>query len=79
MAGRRGNSEGTIRRRPDGRWEARYVAADGKRRSAYAATRQEVARVLTAALRERELGLTTLHERQTVTEYLMLDENVRDV
>src|SRR5688500_18822562 len=32
---RRGNYEGTIRLRPDGRWEARLRLPDGSRKSAY--------------------------------------------
>lgn len=70
MAGKRGNSEGTIRKRADGRWEARYVDADGKRQSLYGKTRQEAARQLNEALRNREQGLPALNERQTVGEYL---------
>jgi integrase len=44
--GRRGNGEGTISRRKDGRWEAKYTAhtADGpKRRALYGKTRKEAA------------------------------------
>jgi len=71
MAGRRGNSEGTIRKREaDGRWEARFVDVDGKRRSIYGKTRQEVARLLTTALRDREQGMTAYTDRQTLAQYL---------
>lgn len=42
---KRGNGEGSKpRQRPDGRWEARYTDALGRRRSVYASTRKEVAR-----------------------------------
>jgi integrase len=44
--GRRGNGEGTITRRKDGRWEARYTvhSAEGpKRKVLYGKTRGEVA------------------------------------
>jgi len=44
--GRRGNGEGTITRRKDGRWEARYTvhSADGpKRKVLYGKTRVAVA------------------------------------
>jgi integrase len=70
MATRRGKHEGSIRKRTDGRWEARYVAADGVRKSLFAKTRQEAARALTAALQHREFGLDALNERQTVSTYL---------
>src|SRR5262245_32172271 len=69
--GKRGNNEGSIRKRGDeDRWEARYLDAAGKRKSVYGNTRQEVARLLTAASRDREQGLAALNERQTVGEYL---------
>jgi hypothetical protein len=70
MPGRRGKSEGSIRKRPDDRWEARYVDVGGKRQSIYGSSRQEVARLLNAALRERDQGLTALSSRQTVGDYL---------
>src|SRR5258705_5705701 len=70
MSGKRGNSEVTIRKRSDGRWEARLVARTGERRSLYGKTRQEAARLLARAIREREDGLSVLGERQTVEEYL---------
>jgi len=70
MAGKRGNSEGTIRKRRDGRWEARVVLDDGTRKSLYGKTRAEVSRVLDQARRDREHGLAALNDRQTVGEYL---------
>lgn len=73
MAGRRGNSEGSIRKRireGEERWEARYVDAEGKRRSLYGKTRQEVARKLSEALRLREQGVMVSTDRQTVGDYL---------
>jgi integrase len=70
MPGKRGNSEGSIRKRADGRWEARVMMPDGKRKSFYGETRQEVARLLTQALRDREQGVTALNDRQTVAQYL---------
>ena len=39
---RRGNGEGTIYQRNDGRWEGALTMANGHRRSFYAATRREV-------------------------------------
>ena len=70
MGTRRGNSEGSLRKRSDGRWEARLVLEDGTRRSLYARTRQEASRLLADALRDKEKGLTTFGDRQTVEQYL---------
>lgn len=44
MAGRRGNGEGSIGNRKDGRWEGKYVVqtVDGpKRKAVYGRTREE--------------------------------------
>lgn len=51
----RGNGEGSIRKRTDGKWEARYTAGhtpDGKqqRKSVYGRTRAEVAQKLSTAI-----------------------------
>jgi integrase len=72
MTRKRGNAEGSIRKRADGRWEARSVVADGTRKSLYADTRQEVVRLLAAAIRDRENGILPGGERQTVEQYLAL-------
>ena len=59
--GRRGNSEGTITKRADGRWEARISLPDGKRKSFYGKTRQEVARRLSGhAMRWAEALLSRM-------------------
>lgn len=71
MASKRGNSEGSIRKRADGRWEARYVDVEGKRQSLYGDTRQEAARQLTEALRNRDQGVHVATDRRTVGEYLL--------
>jgi len=71
--GRRGNGEGTITRRKDGRWEAKYTAlpAEGpKRRALYGRTRKEVADKLAKALTDRASGYTFDTENMTVGEYL---------
>jgi len=73
MMGRRGNGEGTITRRQDGRWEARYMAhtAKGpKRKVLYGKTRAEVAEKLTKAMADRDGGVVFDSENQTVGEYL---------
>jgi integrase len=56
---RRGNGEGTIYKRKDGRYEARYTvhtASGPKRRAIYGKTRAEVAEKLTKAMAERDKG-----------------------
>jgi integrase len=52
---RRGNGEGTIYKRKDGRYEARYTvhtASGPKRKAIYGKTRAEVAEKLTKRLRQ---------------------------
>src|SRR5215208_6540690 len=73
MMGRRGNGEGSISRRKDGRWEAKYTAhtADGpKRRALYGKTRKEVADKLVKVLADRASGYTFDIENVTVGQYL---------
>jgi integrase len=70
MAGKRGNSEGTITKRADGRWEARVSLPDGKRKCFYGQTRQEVERKLSQARRDVESGLPVVDQRLTVAAYL---------
>jgi integrase len=73
MMGRRGNGEGSISRRKDGRWEAKYTAhtADGpKRRALYGKTRKEAADKLAKALADHASGYTFDTENMTVGEYL---------
>lgn len=83
MAGKRGNGEGTLRKRLildkvsgevlDERWEARVTLPGGKQRSFYGKTREDARRKLTAALRARDTGsLVGLDERQTVRQYLTI-------
>ena len=76
---KRGNNEGSIYRRSDGRWVAALTLPGSKRRSLYAKTRQEVARKLAAALRDRDAGLPVTPERQMVGQFLThwLEESVR--
>lgn len=70
---KRGNGEGSITQRSDGLWEARLTLHDGKRKSFYNKSRQEVAKKLTEALRDRDKGLIIVgDERQTVEQYLKL-------
>jgi len=57
MAGRRGNGEGTIHKRSDGRWAAQVMLPDGARKTLYGRTRQEVQRDLVALRRSLDLGM----------------------
>ena len=71
--GKRGNGEGTITRRKDGRWEAKYTVytAEGpKRRALYGKTRKVAADKLARALADRTSGHTFDTENMTVGEYL---------
>ena len=71
---KRGQNEGTIFLRSDGRWAAVVNLGwqDGKRRRKcfYGATRAEVQEKLIEALRDRQLGLPVIVERQTVAQFL---------
>jgi integrase len=73
MAKRRGNGEGTITRRKDGRWEARYYVptVNGtKRKTIYGKTQAEVRDRLTKARSDRIDGIVYDDENITVGEYL---------
>ncbi len=68
------NGRGSIRKRPDGRWEARYTAVvDGswKRFSVFARTHQEVSRKLAEATKARDDGVQVVSPKETVGSYLM--------
>jgi integrase len=71
MAGRRGNNEGSVFKRADGRWEARIRLSNGTRKSFYGKTRQSVQRKLAQAQRDVDLGLPIVGERQTLTQYIV--------
>ncbi len=79
MSSKRGNSEGSIYRRSDGRWAAGISLDRGRRRTFYARTRQEAARKLNEALRSRENGLPLAGGRLTLAAFLRrwLDESAR--
>jgi len=71
---RRGNSEGSICQRKDGRWVARihdgYSNGKRHRKSIYGETRKEVQEKLTRALRAQQLGLPVESDRLTVGAWL---------
>jgi integrase len=81
--GRRGNGEGTIARRKDGRWMGRYTihtAKGPKQRAVYGRTRQEAAEKLTKAMADRDGGFIFDAGSMTLSEYLdrWLSDAVRD-
>lgn len=74
MSKRRGQNEGSICKRSDGRWVAvlnlGYVDGKRRRKSFYGDTRKEVAGALAKALREQQQGIQPTNDRQTVEQYL---------
>src|SRR5215213_2595172 len=71
--GRRGNGEGAIRKRKDGRWEGRYSiqTPDGpQQKTVYGKTRKEVAEKLTEVMASRDKGLVFDAGKLTVGEHL---------
>ncbi len=74
MAKKRGNNEGSISRRKDVRWEARYtirtVEEGPKRKVLYGRTRAEVSAKLTKAMADRDGGVVFDAGGTTVGDYL---------
>lgn len=71
--GKRGNGEGSITRRKDGLYMARYTiqtATGTKRKTIYGKEREDVAEKLADALSNRNRGLVSDAGSQTVGEYL---------
>ena len=64
MAKKRANGEGTIRKRDDGRWEAR-ISINGKQKSIYGKTRNDVRAKMTAMQAEYDSG--DYREPSTIT------------
>lgn len=83
MGKRRGHGEGSIHQRGDGRWcalvDLGIINGKRKRKYIYGDTRKEVAEKLKVALRDQQLGLVTVHENQTVTQFLTawLEQSVK--
>jgi integrase len=65
---RRIRGSGGISKRSDGRFQASYVGADGRRHYLYGQTRRAVSDRLTAAIRDRDLGL--IGTSQTVGSFM---------
>lgn len=70
MAKRAANNMGTVRERPDGRWEGRYTAPDGKQHSVYAKGQKECIKALKAAMSDVENGCWIEPSKITVSEWL---------
>ena len=69
MTPKRGNNEGSISQRADGRYVAR-LTVDGKRVSYYGRTRDEVRAKLTTALADVQRGTFVAPSQQSVAEFL---------
>ena len=70
---RRGNGEGSIGRRKDGRWEGKYTILSGdglKRKTVYGKTRAMVAKKLTKAIADRDGGVVFDTDELRVGEWL---------
>lgn len=66
----RAHGEGSIRKRADGRWEARLSLANGKRRSFFGKTQREVQQKLLKARHDQANGLLVSGPDQTVGQFL---------
>ena len=71
---KRGNNEGSIYRRKDGRWSGAinlgYVAGKVKRKTVYGRTRREVQDRMTGLLGDKQKGLPVVGEKQRIGEFL---------
>jgi integrase len=67
---KRGNNEGTISLRKDGRWEARLTIPGGRRIAYYGTTRADVSAKLKLAAADLERGLLAVGPKQTVSQFL---------
>lgn len=69
--GKRGNGEGSIYRRKDGRWVAEMTIEGRKRKFVYGKTRKEVQEKLKTALHEQQQGTLVEHtSKQTLEQFL---------
>lgn len=67
---KRGNGEGSIYKREDGRWEARVRLPGNQRKHFYGKTRQEVMKQLQTFQRQLEQGTPVTTDKLTVSRYL---------
>jgi integrase len=75
---RRASGEGTVRRREDGRWEARLRLDSGQRQSVFAKTQGGALAKLRALRGEQDAGLRVSGRRQTVEAYIKVWLEQRD-
>src|SRR5258708_16350072 len=68
---RRGQGEGSIYQRKDGRWTAAITLENRKRKTFYGKTRKEVQEQLTKALHEQQQGTLATGSHQTVRTFLL--------
>jgi integrase len=66
---KRAANMGSIRKRPDGRWEGRYTASDGKQHSVYGKTQAACASALRAAQNDVDNGHWLQPSQMTVKEW----------
>jgi len=71
---KRGQNEGSIYRRKDGRWAGAinlgYIGGKLKRKTVYGATRKDVQDRLTHLLSDKQRGLPVVGEKQTVGDFI---------
>lgn len=81
MAKKRGQNEGSIYKRADGRWEGALTLPNsgGKRKRFYGETQREAREKMTAALRALDQGEAPITDRQTVAQFLArwLEDSVK--
>ncbi len=69
-AGRRGNGEGTIVKRADGRWAGGIIFDGNQRKWIYGKTRRDVSDRLRKIRSDVAEGRPVMNERLTIAEYL---------
>ena len=62
---RRNPGDATVRQRPNGLWEARYIAADGKTHRIHGKTKRDVSDRVRPALEQSEHGTAPVDRRLT--------------
>jgi integrase len=70
MAKRRGNGEGSIYQRKDGRWTGSISLEGGQRKSFYGKTRKEVQEQMKVALHQQQQGILLTGPQQKIGAYL---------
>lgn len=68
--GRRAHDEGSLRQRPDGRWEGRFYLPNGERSSVYGKTQKEASAKLKSAMAKVSKGLSLKADWQPLAAYL---------